>query len=54
MKDEKKPVNFDDGLEERIRNTAALLAGFAKENFDKETADEIMGDLADIIDKDDV
>lgn len=37
------------GLEERIRNTAELLTEFARENLDKELADEIASDLADII-----
>lgn len=54
MKDEKKLTDLydDSGLDERIRNTADLLAEFVKENFDEKTADEIIGDLADIIDKD--
>lgn len=59
MEDEKKhipakqPVLDDDDpeLEERIRNTADLLARFARENLDKESADEIIGNLDDIIDK---
>lgn len=56
MEEEKKPVSLKHrpGLEERIRNTAELLAGFAKENLDKKTADEITNDLADIINKDEV
>lgn len=40
------------GLEERIRNTAELLASFAKENLDEKTAEEITKDLADIINND--
>lgn len=57
-KEEKKtPIGDmldDTGLGERICNTAQLLADFARENLDKELADEIMRDLAGMIDgKDD-
>lgn len=54
MEDKKKPVSLHNrpGLEERLRNTAELLAGFAKENLDEKAADEIINDLADIIKKD--
>ncbi len=53
MEDEKKtPIfDFDDtGLDERISNTAKLIADFARENLDKNLADEIINDLAGIID----
>lgn len=40
----------DTGLDERISNTAKLIADFARENLDKELADEIVSDLAGIID----
>lgn len=40
------------GLDERIRNTAELLAAFAKENLDEKTVEEITKDLADIINND--
>lgn len=54
MEDEKKILTADDNseLDERIRNTANLLAEFAKENLDEELADEILSDLADIINND--
>ena len=54
MEDKNKPVSLHNrpGLEERIRNTAELLAGFAKENLDEETAKEIAEDLSDIIKED--
>lgn len=53
MEEEKKPVTFKHrpGLDERIRNTAELLAGFAKQNLDEKAADEIINDLSDIINK---
>ncbi|MDE7406557.1 MAG: hypothetical protein K2M89_06770 [Clostridiales bacterium] len=53
MEDEKKtPIfDFDDtGLDERISNTAKLIADFARDNLDKKLADEIMNDLAGMID----
>ena len=50
MKDEKKTKDSD--LEERIRNTAELLAGFARENLDENSAAEIDGILSDILKKD--
>ncbi|MDE5563325.1 MAG: GyrI-like domain-containing protein [Clostridiales bacterium] len=43
----------DTGLDERIGNTAKLIADFARENLDKELADEIVSDLAGMIDKKD-
>ena len=54
MEDNKKKVTAHNrpGLEERIRNTAELLATFAKENLDEKTAEEITKDLADIINND--
>lgn len=53
-KEEKKTANIHNrpGLDERIRNTAELLAGFARENLDKKFADEIVNDLAGIVDND--
>lgn len=56
MEDEKKtktsPLDIPDvtGLDKRISNTAKLIADFARENLDKELADEIASDLADMID----
>lgn len=54
MDDNKKNVtaNTESDLDERIRNTAELLAAFAKENLDEKTADEIIKDLAGIINND--
>ncbi|MDE5593198.1 MAG: hypothetical protein K2I75_04620, partial [Clostridiales bacterium] len=43
----------DTGLDERIGNTAQLIADFARDNLDKSIADEIMRDLADMIDNKD-
>lgn len=52
MEDEKKTTSLHDcsGMDERIRNTAELLINFAKENLDKETAEEIARDLSGITD----
>ncbi|MDE7107418.1 MAG: hypothetical protein K2O39_03765 [Clostridiales bacterium] len=53
MEYEKKTPIFDlddTGLDERISNTAKLIADFARENLDKELADEIASDLAGMID----
>lgn len=53
MEEEKKIVtDKDDGLDERIRNTANVLADFVKENLDKEGADEILSILSGIVDDD--
>ena len=54
MDDEKKfdILDNDDDLDERIRNTANILADFAKENLDGDKADEILSILSGIIDKD--
>lgn len=43
MKDEQngKDTSRDDGLDERIRNTADLLAAFVKENLPESEAEEI-------------
>lgn len=56
MEDNKEKVTLKNrpGLEERLRNTAELLANFAKENLDEKTAEEITKDLAGIIDDDNV
>ncbi|MDE7439782.1 MAG: hypothetical protein K2N23_04670 [Clostridia bacterium] len=53
MEDKEKPVSLRHrpGLEERLRNTAELLSAFAKENLDKDLADEIINDLSDITKK---
>lgn len=54
QKKEKQPPIWDmlddTGLDERIGNTAKLIADFARDNLDKELADEIVSDLAGIID----
>lgn len=57
MENQKKTPTFDilddTGLDERIKNTAKLLADFARENLDKVQADEIVSDLADMIEDND-
>lgn len=55
MDEEKKPVSLHNrpGYEQRLKNTAELLSNFAKENLDKELADEIIQDLAPILKDDD-
>lgn len=45
-------LNADTDLDERIRNTANVLAEFAKENLDEEAANDVLSLLADIIKKD--
>ena len=46
-------LDADDGLDERIRNTANIIAEFAKENLDEDKADEILSILSGIKNKDD-
>lgn len=44
-KDKRTSKRDDDGLAERVRNTAALLRRFAEEHFDEEQAKEICSTL---------